>query len=140
MTFVRYEPWALVNRLHHSLGTKPQAASSPGVSWIPRVDVYEESDRFVVLADVPGVEPKDITITAEAGVLSIRGERRSEKKTSEHGYERAERATGTFLRRFTLPEGADTESITAKHTNGVLEVTIPKQAKAQPRRISVEAA
>jgi len=148
MTFVRYEPWALVNRLHRQLdrvlgdtaGTKPETAGSPSVSWIPRVDVYEESDRFVVLADVPGVEPKDITITAEAGVLSIRGERRSEKKTSEPAYERAERATGTFLRRFTLPEGADTESITAKHANGVLEVTIPKHAKAQSRRISVEAA
>jgi len=148
MTFVRYEPWALVNRLHRqfdrvladTLGTQPEAASSPSVSWIPRVDIYEESDRFVVLADVPGVEPKDISITAEAGVLTIRGERRSEKKASDHGYERAERASGSFLRRFTLAEGADTESITAKHTNGVLEVTIPKQAKAQPRRISVEAA
>src|SRR5207302_7631778 len=95
MTFVRYEPWALVNRLHRqfdrvladTLGTQPEAASSPSVSWIPRVDIYEESDRFVVLADVPGVEPKDISITAEAGVLTIRGERRSEKKASDHGYE-----------------------------------------------------
>jgi HSP20 family protein len=95
----------------------------------------------VVLADVPGVESKDINITAEKGVLTIRGERQSEKKASDNnGYERTERVTGTFLRRFTLPETANTESITAKQTNGVLEVSIPKQPQVQPRRIAVEAA
>jgi HSP20 family protein len=110
---LRYEPWALVNRLHQQLdqvfgdtvGT-PEASSAPSVAWIPRVDIYEETDRFVVLADVPGVEPKDIAITTDNGVLTIRGERRSEKKASENGYERVERATGEFLRRFTLPWGA----------------------------------
>jgi len=147
MTILRYEPWTLVNRLATQLdqvfaggADTPQTASVSGVSWNPRVDIHEETDRFVVLADVPGVEPKDIDITAEKGVLTIRGERRSEKKASEKGYERVERATGSFLRRFTLPEGANTESIKARHTNGVLEVTIPKHPQVQPRRISVEAA
>src|SRR6185312_14078953 len=99
------------------------STSAPSVSWIPRVDIYEEAGRFVVLADVPGVEPKDIDITADKGVLTIRGERRSEKKESDkNGYERVERTSGSFLRRFTLPETANTESITAKQTNGVLEV------------------
>jgi HSP20 family protein len=144
---LRYEPWALVNRLHQQLdqvfgdtvGT-PEASSAPSVAWVPRVDIHEENDRFVVLADVPGVEPKDISLTAESGVLTIRGERRSERKASENGYERLERVTGAFLRRFTLPEGANTEAIRARQTNGVLEVTIPKQPQLQPRRISVEAA
>ncbi|MDB6088886.1 MAG: hypothetical protein JWN85_1670 [Gammaproteobacteria bacterium] len=148
MTFVSYEPWTLVNRLHRQLDqvfspapARSQAASTPSVSWIPRVDIYEESDRFVVFADVPGVESKDIDITAENGVLTIRGERRSDRKESDKsGYERVERTSGSFLRRFTLPESANTETIKAKQTNGVLEVSIPKHPQVQPRRISVEAA
>ena len=146
MTLVSYEPWSLFNRLHRQLDqtinkTTAVEASAPSVSWIPRVDIYEEAERFVVLADVPGVEPKDIDITAENGVLTIRGQRNSEKKdTDKNGYERIERTSGSFLRRFTLPESANTESIKAKQTNGVLEVSIPKQPQVQPRRISVEAA
>jgi HSP20 family protein len=148
MTLVSYEPWALVNRLHRQLDqafnrTTDTAAtpSAPSVSWIPRVDIYEEAERFVVLADVPGVEAKDIDITADKGVLTIRGERRVEKKEADKsGYERVERTSGSFLRRFTLPESANTESITAKQTNGVLEVSIPKHPQVQPRRISVDAA
>jgi HSP20 family protein len=145
MTIVRYEPWAVVNRLHQSLDqifgehlSSPEASSSPSVAWVPRVDIHEEKERFVVLADVPGVEPKDIDITAENGVLTIRGERRTEKRETENGFERVERVAGTFLRRFTLPEGANTDSIKAKQTNGVLEVTIPKQPQVQPRRISID--
>jgi HSP20 family protein len=144
MAIVRYEPWSIVNRLHQSLDQifgetlgSSAASSSPSVAWVPRVDIHEEQDRFIVLADVPGVDPKDIDITAENGVLTVRGERRSEKRERENGYERVERVAGSFLRRFTLPEGANTESIKAKQTNGVLEVTIPKQPQAQPRRISV---
>jgi HSP20 family protein len=118
--------------------SSPEASSSPSVSWVPRVDIHEEKDRFVVLADVPGVDPKDIDITADNGVLTVRGERKSEKRQSENGYERIERVSGTFLRRFTLPEGANTDQIKAKQTNGVLEVTIPKTPAVQPRRISVD--
>ena len=148
MTLVSYEPWTFVNRLQRQLdqafnktsGT-PETATVQPVAWIPRVDVYEEAERFVVLADVPGVEAKDIDITAENGVLTIRGERRLEKKASDKsGYERVERTSGSLLRRFTLPESANTETIKAKQTNGVLEVSIPKHPQVQPRRISVEAA
>jgi HSP20 family protein len=145
MTLVSYEPWTLVNRLHRQLDqafNKPVATeSAASVSWVPRVDIREEAERFVVLADVPGVESKDINITAENGVLTIRGERRSQKQdTDKNGYERVERTSGSFLRRFTLPENANTETITAKQTNGVLEVSIPKHPQVQPRRITVEAA
>jgi HSP20 family protein len=145
MAIVRYEPWTVVNRLHQSLDqffnetlSSPEASSSPSVAWVPRVDIHEEKDRFVVLADVPGVEPKDIDITAEKGVLTVRGERRAEKRETDNGYERVERVSGTFLRRFTLPEGANTESIKARQTNGVLEVTIPKTPAVQPRRIAID--
>jgi HSP20 family protein len=145
MAIVRYEPWSVVNRLHQSLDqffnetlSSPEASSSASVAWVPRVDIHEEKDRFVVLADVPGVDPKDIDITAENGVLTVRGERRSEKHTTDNGYERLERVSGSFLRRFTLPEGANTDAIKAKQTNGVLEVTIPKTPAIQPRRISID--
>jgi HSP20 family protein len=144
MTIVRYEPWALLNRFQQqfdrAVGESADGADSASVSWIPHVDVREEAERFLVVADVPGVEGKDIEVTAEKGVLTIRGERRSEKKASADGFERVERATGTFLRRFTLPESADAEAIKARHVNGVLEVTIPKRPQEQPRRISVQAA
>ena len=144
MAIVRYEPWSVVNRLHQSLDqffnesfNSPEASSSPNVTWVPRVDIHEEKDRFVVSADVPGVEPKDIDITADNGVLTVRGERRAEKRETENGYERIERVSGSFVRRFRLPEGANTELIAAKQTNGVLEVTIPKTPAAQPRKISI---
>ena len=73
-------------------------------------------------------------------MLTVRGERRSEKKSANDGYARVERASGSFLRRFTLPESADAEAIKATHVNGVLEISIPKRPQEQPRRIDVQAA
>jgi HSP20 family protein len=134
MTIVHYEPWRLINRLHQEFDSDSRLA------WIPSVDVREEDDRFVVHADLPGVTAKDIEITAEKGVLTLRGERKSESRSETKGFERVERVAGSFLRRFTLPETANVEGISARHVNGVLEVTIPKQAQVQPKRISVEAA
>ena len=141
MTIVRYEPWTLAGRFQRHLDRAlGELADGANVSWIPRVDVREEDQRFVVSADLPGVEGKDIEITADKGVLTIKGERRSEKKSAKEGFERVERASGSFLRRFTLPESAETEAIKATHVNGVLEVTIPKHPLEQPRRITVQAA
>ncbi|HYX74990.1 MAG TPA: Hsp20/alpha crystallin family protein [Steroidobacteraceae bacterium] len=141
MTIVRYEPWTFVGRFQRQLDRAlGEAAHGATISWIPHVDIHEEADRFVVAADLPGVEGKDIEITAEKGVLTIKGERRSEQQSSKDGYESLERATGTFLRRFRLPESVDAEAIKATHLNGVLEISIPKRATAQPRRITVQAA
>jgi HSP20 family protein len=145
MTLVRYEPWRLVNRLHQQLdqvlgdtfGTSENSDTSPA-NWSPAVDIREENDRFLVFADVPGVDRKDIEITAEKGVLTIRGERKSEHREQHKGYDRVERALGSFVRRFTLPETANTEEIKAKQNNGVLEISIPKQPQLQPRRISID--
>jgi HSP20 family protein len=110
------------------------------VSWIPSVDVHEANDRFVVRADLPGVDPQDIEITTERGTLTLRGERRAENTTDSANVHRVERVAGTFVRRFTLPENARVDAITATHTNGVLELSIPKEPKPEPRRIRVEAA
>jgi HSP20 family protein len=147
MTIIRYEPWAFVSRvqrhLDRALGETPDlrdGADTARISWIPHVDIREEAERFVVAADVPGVEPKDIEITADKGVLTVKGERRSQKSATVDGNERVERATGSFVRRFTLPESADAEAIKATHVNGVLELSIPKRHQEQPRRIAVQAA
>jgi HSP20 family protein len=90
--------------------------------------------------DLPGVDPKAVEITADQGVLTIRGKREDVRRESREGYRRVERITGEFQRRFSLPESADAQNIKAKFVNGVLEVAIPKLAQVQPHRITVEAA
>jgi HSP20 family protein len=144
MVVVRYEPWNVVARLHRrfdqvfSDGSAAAAGGEGTVAWNPSVDVHEESDKFVVRADLPGIEPKDIQITADNGVLTLSGERRLERPENQKGFSRLERLEGRFLRRFTLPDNVDTDTIRARHLNGVLEVTIPKVAAPEPKRVSVE--
>ena len=139
MTVVRYEPWALFNRLHRELDQTLETAARDA-SWTPAVDIHEEAGRFVVRADLPGVKPADINVTAEKGVLTLRGERSFEKRDAEGHYSRVERVSGKFVRTFTLPENVATDQITAQFKDGVLELAIPKIAKAEPRRIEVLAA
>jgi HSP20 family protein len=105
--------------------------------WTPRVDIKEEDTRFAIIADIPGVDPKDIEITMEKGILSIKGERKSES-TGENGkLTRTERSHGAFHRRFALPDVADAEGIKANGRNGVLEISIPKRPETAARRINV---
>jgi HSP20 family protein len=145
MTLVRYEPWNLVNHLHNELERAFEDRFGRGernstiADWAPAVDIREEDSRFILRADLPGVEPQDIEVTMEDGVLTLRGKRELEHREEREGYRRVERASGQFFRRFTLPDTADASGITAKSSQGVLEVSIPKQAKLQPRRIAVEA-
>jgi HSP20 family protein len=105
--------------------------------WTPRVDIKEEPDRFVIYADIPGVEPKDIEINMDKGILSLKGERSVESGRETERYSRVERAHGTFYRRFALPDSANPEGIAAKGKNGVLEISIPKKPETTPRRIQV---
>jgi HSP20 family protein len=144
MNIVRYEPWRLMGRLHREIDQlfgdafATETDGNKVVAWTPSVDVHEEQDRYTVRADLPGVEAKDIDVTAADGVLTIRGSRNIEKRENQKGYERLERLSGDFLRRFSLPENARAEDIKAKHNNGVLEVVIPKTPVVEPRRVSVE--
>lgn len=105
--------------------------------WQPRVDIKEEPKRFVIAADIPGVDPKDIEIHMEKGVLTIKGERNAETKTEDGKFTRVERVHGSFYRRFALPDTADAEQIRATGKHGVLEIVIPKKAEAAPRRITI---
>jgi len=108
--------------------------------WLPAVDIREEDDRFELSADLPGVDPENITVTMEDGVLSIQGSRNSQVTGETDGYQRYERVSGKFLRRFTLPDTANDEEISATTKQGVLTVSIPKQARPQARKIEVKSA
>jgi HSP20 family protein len=144
MSLVRYQPWGLMRSLHEDLdrlfeqrlGTDDTTGSV--ANWTPPVDIQEEEGRFVLRADVPGVKPDDIEVTMENGLLTITGSREETQREEKDGYRRVERVSGRFFRRFTLPDTADSEGISAKCTNGVLEVVIPKHERVMPRRISVD--
>lgn len=145
MALTRYEPWNMVERLHRQMdqlfgdGFATPAANGEGaVAWVPAVDIHEEPERYVVQADLPGVSSKDISVTADNGVLTISGHRRSEQREQQKGYSRLERVEGTFLRRFTLPDNIKADDIRAEHDNGVLHVTIPKVKAPEPRRVNVQ--
>lgn len=144
MNLTRFEPWSLVDLLHRDLDriATSRFGSSNGeqsvADWVPAVDIVEEKERFVLRADVPGVDPKDIDVSMDNGVLSISGERHNETESQEEGVKRIERFTGRFYRRFTLPDTADPEQISARSEKGILEVSIPKRPEVQARRIAVE--
>ncbi len=107
--------------------------------WAPRVDIREEPASFVILADIPGVDPKDIEVDMDKGILSIRGERRDESSEEGNNFTRVERSHGVFYRRFALPDSADADGIKASGKHGVLEITIPKKPESTPRRIAIDA-
>ncbi len=146
MTLVRYEPWNMLTRLQNEMNRLfddrlPSTEDNGNVvtsDWIPRVDIKEEDKRFVILADIPGVDPKDIEVTMENGLLSIRGERASEKTEEDAGYKRIERTRGSFYRRFSMPDTADPDKVSAHGKHGVLEIVIPKHERVQARKISVK--
>lgn len=116
MAITRYNPWNLPARvpnefrdLFEKFFSEEQQDQSNVVTsqWAPHVDIKEEPGRFVILADIPGVDPKDIEVHMEKGILSIKGERKSETKEENEKFTRVERSRGVFYRRFALPDSAD---------------------------------
>lgn len=148
MSIIRYNPWSVPSNLQDEIKqvfdrffTDTDADQSNVVTsqWAPRVDIKEEAERFVIQADIPGVDPKDIEIDMDNGILSIKGERQTEAREHTERYSRIERSHGLFYRRFALPDSADPEGISASGKHGVLEITIPKKPETKPRRIAVSA-
>lgn len=149
MAVVRYDPLYMsqgmnqlqneINRIFSNWGDTESTGATAG--WVPTADIHEYDDRFQLYIDLPGVDPSAVDITLERGVLTISGERTP--PASEEGEQmvqrRIERGHGRFHRRFILPDSVDAEKVKATDRNGVLEITIPKQQKAQPRRIRVAA-
>jgi HSP20 family protein len=145
---MRYQQaWPAQARVHDDLkqifdrflsnADNPDESAVVTSQWVPRVDIKEEADRFVILADLPGVDPQHVEVLMDKGILSIKGERSSDAVEQSERFSRIERRYGSFHRRFALPDTADAEGISATGHNGVLEVVIPKRPESTPRRIQV---
>lgn len=136
-----------INRMF--LGETDAVPAFAGGSWRPAVDIHENADAYLIDAEIPGIDPADIEVTLDNGVLTLKGERRSMyDQTAAQAGETAgargeptrhvERSYGRFVRRFSLPETADEESVEATAENGVLRLSIAKKPQSQPRRIEVK--
>jgi len=141
---MRQDPWGVMPRLQEEINrlfgsARENDSSSATASWIPLVDIHEYADRFELYVDLPGVDPSTVDLTLDNGVLTLSGQRLqpSRKDNEEAQGRRVERAHGQFHRRFVLPDTVDGEKVNATGSHGVLTVTIPKQAKAMPRRIQI---
>lgn len=122
------------SRLGKNLNTEMSFAD-----WAPSVDIEEDDDKYKIKADLPGVDKKDIDVKLENGVLSIRGEKQTEKETGKGTKQhRQERFYGTFARSFTLPDAVNAEAVEAAYKDGVLTLQIPKMEQAKPKSIDIK--
>jgi HSP20 family protein len=148
MALVRWEParelhtiQQEMNRLFNTFFETPGAGSGGGNGavrrWIPAMDLVESEEHFVLRADLPGLSEEDVKLEVSDGVLTVSGERTAEHETRKDGFYRLERASGSFARSLTLPEGVDASAISASFDRGVLEVRIPKPAERKPQRVEI---
>jgi HSP20 family protein len=143
---MRHEPWNVMPRLQDDINrlfgnATENDSSSATAAWIPLVDIHEFADRFELYVDLPGVDPNQVELTLDGGVLTLSGDRAEQQVSSKRDDEvealRVERGHGRFHRRFVLPDTVDGEKVNATGRNGVLTITIPKQEKSKPRRIQI---
>jgi HSP20 family protein len=106
-------------------------------AWSPAVDIYEKDGNIVLKAELPGIEAKNVGVTVENNILTLRGERQFDQEVQRENYQRVERSNGTFTRSFTMPTVVDTEKIKAEFKDGVLRMTLPKKEEAKPKQISI---
>src|SRR5947208_8358712 len=144
MTLIRWEPTrelsslqSDVNRLFNAFFDTPVSGGTALRRWVPAMDLVETEDHFVLRADLPGLSEEDVAIELEDRVLTLSGERRAEHEERQDGYHRVERATGSFSRSLTLPEGVDADAIEAAFDKGVLEVRIPKPEERKPKKVAI---
>ena len=145
MALIRWEParelgtiQTEMNRLFNSFfDTATPAGTGVARRWIPAMDLVESEGAYVLRADLPGVSESDVNIEFDDDVLTISGERKSEREERKGGYYRIERSSGSFRRSLSLPEGVDPEAVTATFENGVLEVTVPKPVQRTPRKVQI---
>jgi len=145
MSITRYDPFRdlrmlqdEVNRLFSSNFSR--TFGDEGIArgaWAPTVDIYESKDQIVLEAELPGMNREDFELTVENNVLTLRGERRFEKKDESDNYHRVERSYGSFSRSFTLPQTVLTENVSAEYKNGVLRVVLQKREALKARRIEI---
>ncbi len=147
MELIRWTPqrnvWGLHDRMNRFFDDffAPATRTDDGLAfrnWNPSADVFEEDGQYVIKAELPGVDRKDIHVDVENGVLVLKGERTEDKELKEENYYRKERAYGNFQRSFALPEGVDTDAIKADYKDGVLKITVPKPEAKQTKKITVQ--
>lgn len=137
MSLIPYNPWSLIDwddLFENRLQKYNEGMACKG-AWCPSVDIKSEPNYYLIIVDIPGVDPKNVEISTEDNVLSIKGERDVEKKEEKKGYSRIEREYGSFYRRFTLPEDADVDKIDAHSKHGVLELTIPRKKPSETKKL-----
>src|ERR1700733_14068979 len=145
MSVSRNEPWAMLNQLQRHLNhyfdsaetSDTNASSAATADWVPPADIEEYADRFLMQIDIPGVDVGAAEITLEQGILTVVGNRPKDRAENDLQRGRIERPTGRFHRHFALPETVDSNGVQAAGKNGVLQIIIPKQPKAQAKRIKV---
>jgi HSP20 family protein len=142
-TISRFEPFRGISSAQEQINRMldrafERAGEEASLSaWAPAVDIFETEHELVVKADLPEIDPKNLDIRVENNILTIRGERKFEKKVNEENYLRVERAYGSFERSFTLANTVNPEAIKAEYQQGVLTLTIPKREEAKPKQIKV---
>jgi len=137
----RWDPFRDIARLQEEMGRVLDdrlLRAGESMGWTPSVDIYEDGEEVVVRAELAGVDPKDVDIRFENGVLTVKGERKLEKEEKKENYHRVELAYGIFTRSFSLPGTIDPEKIKAEAKNGVLAVHLPKKPEAKPKAIQVK--
>ncbi len=145
MSITRYDPFrdlrSLQDEVNRLFSTNlSRAFGDEGIArgaWMPNVDIYENKDHIVLEAELPGMNREDFDLTVENNLLTLRGERRFEKKDEGDNYHRVERSYGSFTRSFTLPQTVSAEGATAEYKNGVLRVALPKREEVKARRIEI---
>jgi HSP20 family protein len=142
---VKYGPWRdmldleeRVNRMFGDLAPRRIREESLIGSWEPAIDVYETDKDFVLKAELPEVEEKDVHLSMEGNILTIRGERRREEEVKEENYHRTERFYGSFCRSFALPDTVDRDKIKATFKGGVMKLNLPKKEVVKPKEIKIE--
>lgn len=145
MNVVKYDPFRELRTLQDEMtrlftGSRPATFDREDMlnsGWSPRVDIYEDKERLVLEAELPGMSSDDFDISVENNVFTLKGERKFEKKTEGDNYHRVERSYGSFTRSFTLPQSVTAEGATADFDNGVLKVSLPKREETKARKIEI---
>jgi HSP20 family protein len=145
MSIIRYDPFRDLRSLQHEVNrlfstNLSRAFGEEGIArgaWNPSVDIYENKDQIVLEAELPGMKREDFDLSIENNVITLRGERRFEKKDEGDNYHRVERSYGSFTRSFTLPQTVEADSVAAEYRNGVLRVKMPKREEVKARRIEI---
>ena len=138
----KFDPWREINGLQEEMGRlfddRFALRAGESLGWTPATDIYEDEEGVSLRFDLAGVEPKDVDIRFENGVLTIKGERKLEQEEKKENYHRVELSYGAFNRSFSLPPTVDADQIRAESKSGMLVVHLPKKAEAKPKSIQVK--